>query len=113
MPSIPDAFRTTLDLFETGLDSMRQNFRRTHPEASDEEIERLLHEWLRDRPGAESGDALLRVAPSVELVRARHALTLIATRGYQRGRNLDAELNSLLGSQSGSSPRESNEPEDK
>jgi Rv0078B-related antitoxin len=60
MPSTPssvaDAFRTTLDLFDTGLDLMRQNLRRTHPEAGDEEIERLLLEWLQDRPGAESGD---------------------------------------------------------
>lgn len=60
MPSTPssvaDAFRTTLDLFETGLDLMRQNLRRSHPDAHDEEIERLLHAWLLDRPGAESGD---------------------------------------------------------
>jgi len=50
------AFRTTLELFETGLDLMRQNLRRTHPEAREEEIELLLHEWLLERPGAESGD---------------------------------------------------------
>jgi len=60
MPSTPssvaDAFRTTLDLFETGLDLMRQNLRRSHPKAGGEEIELLLHEWLLDRPGAESGD---------------------------------------------------------
>jgi hypothetical protein len=55
-PSVADAFRTTLDLFETGLDLMRQNLRRSHPEAGDEEIERLLQQWLLDRPGAESGD---------------------------------------------------------
>jgi hypothetical protein len=51
-----DAFRTALDLFETGVDIMRQNLRRGHPGANDEEIERLLHDWLLDRPGAESGD---------------------------------------------------------
>lgn len=60
MPSTPqsiaDAFRTTLDLFETGLDLMRQNLRRTHPEAAEEVVGRLLREWLRVRPGAESGD---------------------------------------------------------
>ncbi|OFW21034.1 MAG: hypothetical protein A3H97_04695 [Acidobacteria bacterium RIFCSPLOWO2_02_FULL_65_29] len=55
-PSITDAFRTTLDLFDTGLDLMRQNLRRSHPEAGDDEIERLLREWLLDRPGAEAGD---------------------------------------------------------
>ena len=54
--SVADAFRTTLDLFETGLDLMRQNLRRSHPEAGEEDIERRLHEWLLDRPGAESGD---------------------------------------------------------
>jgi hypothetical protein len=60
MPSTPlsvaEAFRTTLDLFETGLNLMRQNLQRSHPEAGDEEIERLLHEWLLIRPGAEFGD---------------------------------------------------------
>jgi hypothetical protein len=54
--SVADAFRTTLDLFETGLDLMRQNLRRSHPRARDEEIERLLRDWLLQRPGAESGD---------------------------------------------------------
>ena len=33
--SAADAFRTTLDLFDTGLDLMRQNLRRSHPESSD------------------------------------------------------------------------------
>lgn len=59
-PSIADAFRTTLELFETGLDLMRQNLRRSHPEAGDEEIGRLLRDWLRNRPGAEAGDCLGR-----------------------------------------------------
>lgn len=60
MPSTPqsvaEAFRTALELFETGLDLMRENLRRTHPGASEEQIERLLHEWLLERPGAQSGD---------------------------------------------------------
>lgn len=60
-PSVVDAFQTTLELFETGLDLMRQNLRRRHPEADHEAIERLLHEWLLDRPGAESGDCPGRV----------------------------------------------------
>ena len=54
--SVADAFRATLDLFETGVNLMRQNLRRRHPEASDETVEELLHEWLLDRPGAASGD---------------------------------------------------------
>ena len=50
------AFRATLDLFDAGLSLMRQNLRRSHPDASDDEIERRLGEWLADRPGAELGD---------------------------------------------------------
>jgi hypothetical protein len=54
--SIAAAFRTTLDLFETGLTLMRQNLRRADPQASDAEIDRRLREWLHKRPGAELGD---------------------------------------------------------
>jgi hypothetical protein len=56
MPSASDAFRTTLDLFDTGLNLMRQNLRRDHPEADDDEIDRRLRQWLHERPGAASGD---------------------------------------------------------
>jgi hypothetical protein len=54
--SISDAFRATLDLFQTGVDLMRQNLRRRHPDADEHEIERRLQAWLLERPGAESGD---------------------------------------------------------
>jgi Rv0078B-related antitoxin len=50
------AFAATLELFQTGIDVMRQNIRRHHPNAADEEIERRLHDWLIHRPGAEFGD---------------------------------------------------------
>ena len=56
MEPIAAAFQATLDLFQTGVDLMRQNLRRRHPDASDRDIERLLHEWLLERPGAEAGD---------------------------------------------------------
>ncbi|HXW04050.1 MAG TPA: hypothetical protein VD833_02375 [Vicinamibacterales bacterium] len=55
--AVVEAFRSTLDLFQTGVDLMRQNLRRQHPEAGEEEIERLLRAWLLERPGAESGDS--------------------------------------------------------
>jgi len=61
MPSTSDAFRTTLDLFNTGLALMRQNLRRQHPEATEDAIDRRLSEWLLERPGAELGDAPGRV----------------------------------------------------
>jgi hypothetical protein len=59
---VVEAFRATLDLFQTGIDLMRQNLRRRHPEAAEEDVERLLHEWLIHRPGAESGDSSGRPA---------------------------------------------------
>jgi hypothetical protein len=49
--SVAETFRATLDLFQAGMDLMRQNLRRSHPEASDAGIDRLLHEWLLERPG--------------------------------------------------------------
>ncbi len=49
--------RTAFDLFVAGRHMMRQNLKRRHPEASDQEIDRLLRAWLRERPGAEHGDA--------------------------------------------------------
>lgn len=50
-------FRLALDMHELGVGMRRQALRREHPGASVEEIERLVHEWMRTRPGAESGDA--------------------------------------------------------
>ena len=60
MPSTREALRTTLDLFGTGLDLMRQNLKRNHPEANEDEIDRKLSQWLQERPGAESGDCVGR-----------------------------------------------------
>jgi hypothetical protein len=50
--------RIALDLHDFGVKMMRQNLRRRYPEASDEEIEKKLLEWLRERPGAEHGDGV-------------------------------------------------------
>jgi hypothetical protein len=55
-----EAFQATLDLFEVGLALMRQNLKRTYPDATDAEIDRRLVEWLHDRPGAEFGDCVGR-----------------------------------------------------
>lgn len=55
------AFQATLELFETGLDVMRQNLRRRYPSATPQEIETRLGAWLRHRPGAEFGDCPGRV----------------------------------------------------
>ncbi|MGH9200832.1 MAG: hypothetical protein ACRD2A_06315 [Vicinamibacterales bacterium] len=50
------ARRTTVDLFDTGLELIRQNPRREHPLATTTEVEARLHQWLHHRPGAEHGD---------------------------------------------------------
>jgi hypothetical protein len=59
--SAADGFRTALDLFEIGVEVMCQNLRRAHPDASSQDIEERLLEWLHERPGAESGDCPGRV----------------------------------------------------
>ncbi len=45
-----------MDLFAAGEDMMRLKLRRDHPTLADSEVEKLLLEWLRQRPGAERGD---------------------------------------------------------
>jgi hypothetical protein len=52
--------RTAFDLFTAGTRMMRQNLKRRHPEAGEEEIDAMLHKWLRTRPGAEHGDGVGR-----------------------------------------------------
>jgi hypothetical protein len=53
-----ERLRTALALFDDGVALMRQNLRRRHPELSADDIDRLLGDWLRTRPGAEHGDAV-------------------------------------------------------
>ncbi len=52
-----------LDLFDPGVELMRQNLRRHHAKDSDAEIEARIVRWLRTRPGAEHGDAVGRPRP--------------------------------------------------
>ena len=51
------SLRVALDLFETGVAVMRENLRRQHPNADEDELTRRLAAWLQSRPGAEAGDA--------------------------------------------------------
>jgi hypothetical protein len=55
--------RVALEMFETGVQMMRQNLRRNHPTLSDAEIEARVTAWLWERPGAEFGDAIGRRVP--------------------------------------------------
>ncbi len=56
MASARERFQTTLDLWATGVILRRQALPREYPNASDEQVERLLDQWLAHRPGAEPGD---------------------------------------------------------
>src|SRR3954454_2411208 len=42
-------------LHRDGVDLMRQNLRRRHPDESDEEVDARLRLWLRDRPADTPG----------------------------------------------------------
>jgi Rv0078B-related antitoxin len=55
-----ERYRLTLELFAAGEEIMRQNLRRRFPDATPEEIEDRVVAWLRERPGAEHGDAVGR-----------------------------------------------------
>lgn len=63
--SAAQGFRTALALFEAGVDLMRQNLKRAHPDADEGEVDRLLAAWLQHRPGAELGDCSGRVVDVV------------------------------------------------
>lgn len=52
--------RVAMELFEAGVEMMRQTLRRDHPDLASQEIEARLRAWLRERPGAEFGDAVGR-----------------------------------------------------
>jgi hypothetical protein len=51
-----ERLHTAADLWATGVTLRRQTIRRARPDASDQEVDALLAEWLRYRPGAELGD---------------------------------------------------------
>lgn len=46
-----DKLRTAFDLLELARDIMHQNIYRKNPEASPEEIEEQLWEWINKTPG--------------------------------------------------------------
>jgi len=59
-PNASQKLAIAFELFESGVDLMRQNLRRRHPAETPDEIEVRLGRWLATRPGAEHGDAVGR-----------------------------------------------------
>lgn len=53
-PEVTERFKWALDLSETGILIMRQNFRRRYPQASEAEISDRLAAWIEKRPFAET-----------------------------------------------------------
>lgn len=51
-----ERFQMALSLYELAEEMLRQKVRRQHPDASSDEIDRLVIEWWMRRPGAEHGD---------------------------------------------------------
>ena len=50
-------FRMALDMYEFGERLARSGLRRRNPDATEEQIARMLREWRVARTGAPSGDA--------------------------------------------------------
>ncbi|MDJ0763305.1 MAG: hypothetical protein QNJ97_09980 [Myxococcota bacterium] len=55
------------ELFEAGLEIMRQNLKRRYPGCGVNEIERMLEEWLLERDGAPHGDVSGRIFKPAKL----------------------------------------------
>ena len=49
-PDLAARFRTAIDLHEAGVQMMRLNLRRRHPEASEAEIQARFLAWLDEDP---------------------------------------------------------------
>jgi hypothetical protein len=53
-----DRLEAALEMWEDGVQIMRENLRRRWPQSSLEELEAALDAWLRDRPGDADGVAV-------------------------------------------------------
>lgn len=51
----PNSLEITFDLMDLGFETVAQRYRDGHPQATEAEVERFLHEWLLRRPGDTEG----------------------------------------------------------
>lgn len=70
-PEVLRRMQIAFDLYETAEQMKRQNILRRNPDATEQEIEEGIREWLHRRPGAEHGDGVGRPASSERLERLR------------------------------------------
>lgn len=59
----PSGLALALEMNEAGILMREQRYRRDHPEATDEEVELFVRDWILDRPGAPHGDSCGRSVP--------------------------------------------------
>ncbi len=52
-----ERLRAALQMHQDGVALMRQNLRRRHDDADEDQIDALVGLWLRERPGAQHGHA--------------------------------------------------------
>jgi hypothetical protein len=57
MSSPAERLEQALELAELAEEMLRLKLRRSHPHATDAEIDGLVDAWYLSRPGAEAGDA--------------------------------------------------------
>lgn len=62
--SLGARLRLALDLVEVGVELMRQNLRRQHPGANDDEIQALLNAWLAELPEPAGPGMVVREGPA-------------------------------------------------
>jgi hypothetical protein len=60
---LAERLHVALDLWATGVAIRRQQLRRQHVAATEAEIDRMLSDWLRERPGAAAGDGPQPASP--------------------------------------------------
>jgi hypothetical protein len=54
-------FRVACELSDAAIQLVRARLRRQHPEATDDQLSRMVDAWLETRPGAEQGDGVGRL----------------------------------------------------
>jgi hypothetical protein len=55
-PSVQQRARETFELFEVAVSLVRARLRREHPDATDQEIDEFVREWLVHESGGALGD---------------------------------------------------------